>query len=324
MVRTVCRVRPAPGTRVRVVGISSSDRTGCSCDPGTDGTVGVMEEATISVPTADGIDLQTYRWAPDGEPKAVVQVQHGLGEHAGRYRRFGQALADAGYLVYAPDARGSGRTARGDYSNWGPDGWPGWVDDLSQVNKRIRADNPGTKVALFGHSMGSFAAQHWLLDHSADADAVILCGTTDVAGLVPILDSPEPTDLSAFNAPFENRTGFEWLSRDEAEVDKYVADDACGWIAKPLKDIATLAAASDPDQVAKVRKDLPILLIAGDADPINGAGEAVRGVAQRYRDAGVQDVTDTIYPGARHEVLNETNRDEVTADVISFLDRTVG
>ncbi len=285
---------------------------------------GSMREDTITVTSGDGIELQTYRWAPEGEPKAVVQLQHGLGEHAGRYRRFGEALTNAGYLVYAPDARGSGRTAKGEYSNWGPDGWPGWVDDLTKLNARIRADHPGLPVALFGHSMGSFASQNWLLDHSADVDAAVLCGTTDVAGLVPVLDSPIPADLSTFNAAFEHRTGFEWLSRDEAEVDKYVDDEMCGWTAQPLKDISTLAAASDPDQVARVRPDLPILLVAGDADPINGTGEAVRLVGQRYRDAGVQDVTVTIYPGARHEILNETNRDDVTADVLSFLDRTVG
>lgn len=283
-----------------------------------------MEESTISVPTADGIELQTYRWAPEGEPKAIVQVQHGLGEHAGRYRRFGEALADAGYLVYAPDGRGSGRTAQGDYGNWGPNGWPGWVDDLTQLHSRIRADNPGKKLALFGHSMGSFASQQWLLDHSGDIDALVLSGTTDPAGLVPLLDTEEPADLSAFNAAFENRTGFEWLSRDEAEVDKYVADEACGFEAQPFAGIATLAAASDPAQVAKVRPDLPILLVSGDADPINGAGAAVHAVGQRYRDAGVGDVTVTIYPEARHELLNETNRDEVTTEILAFLDRTIG
>ena len=87
-----------------------------------------MDETTITLPTVDGLELQTYRWAPDGEPRAVVQVQHGLAEHAGRYARFAEALTDAGYLVYAPDGRGSGRSAQGNYGDFGPDGWPGWVD----------------------------------------------------------------------------------------------------------------------------------------------------------------------------------------------------
>ena len=102
-----------------------------------------MQENTITVTTADGIELQTFRWAPEGSPRAVVQVQHGLAEHAARYRRFGRALTGAGYLVYAPDGRGSGRTAAGRYGQWGPDGWPGWVDDLARLNARIRQDNPG-------------------------------------------------------------------------------------------------------------------------------------------------------------------------------------
>ena len=283
-----------------------------------------MQENTITVATADGIELQTFRWAPEGSPRAVVQVQHGLAEHAARYRRFGQALTGAGYLVYAPDGRGSGRTAAGRYGQWGPDGWPGWVDDLARLNARIRQDNPGLKVALFGHSMGSFASQQYVLDHSGDIDALVLSGTTEVSGLAAMLDSDEPADLSAFNAPFENRTGYEWLSRDESEVDAYVADEACGFAAPKLTGIATLAQAADPQRLAGIRSDLPILLVSGSDDPLAGGGAAVETVAQRYLDAGVRDVQVRIYPRARHELLNETNREEVTADVMAFLNRTVG
>ena len=283
-----------------------------------------MRENTITVSTADGIELQTFRWAPEGTPRAVVQVQHGLAEHAARYRRFGEALTAAGYLVYAPDGRGSGRTAAGRYGQWGPDGWPGWVDDLARLNSRIKQDNPALKVALFGHSMGSFAGQQYVLDHSRDIDALVLSGTTEVSGLAAMLDSDEPADLSAFNAPFENRTGYEWLSRDESEVDAYVADAACGFAAPKLTGIATLAQAANPERLAGIRSDLPILLISGTDDPLAGGGAAVELVAGRYRDAGVRDVHVTLYPGARHELLNETIRDQVTAEVVTFLDRTVG
>lgn len=274
--------------------------------------------------TSDGIELQTFRWAPVGTPRAVVQVQHGLAEHAARYRRFGEALTAAGYLIYAPDARGSGRTAAGRYGEWGPDGWPGWVADVGLLNARIRLDHPGQELALFGHSMGSFASQQYVLEHSADVDALVLSGTTEVSGLADLLDSDEPADLSAFNAPFENRTGFEWLSRDEAEVDKYVADEACGFVSSRLVGIATLKQAADPQRLAGIRPDLPILLVSGTDDPLAGGGAGVELVAQRYRDAGVRDVTVRLYPEARHELLNEINRDEVTAEVIAFLDRTVG
>lgn len=283
-----------------------------------------MDETTITVRSNDGIDLQTFRWAPDGPPRAVVQVQHGLAEHAARYRRFAAALTAAGYLVYAPDGRGSGRTAAGRYGEWGPDGWPGWVDDLACLNARIAQDNPGIRRALFGHSMGSFASQQYVLDHSADIDALVLSGTTEVSSLADMLDSDEPADLSAFNAPFENRTGFEWLSRDEAEVDKYVADEGCGWAAPTPARIATVKQAADPERLAGIRKDLPILLVSGTDDPLAAGGPAVELAAQRYREAGIADVEAHLYPGARHEVLNETNRDEITADIIAFLDRTVG
>ena len=107
-----------------------------------------MDETTITITTDDDVELQVYRWAPADEPKAAVQLHHGLGENAGRYRRFAEALTAAGYLVYAPDQRASGRTAKSQYGNWGPDGWAGWVHDYTLVNQRIREDNPGLKVAL--------------------------------------------------------------------------------------------------------------------------------------------------------------------------------
>ncbi len=283
-----------------------------------------MDESTITVPTADGLELQTWVWAPSGTPRAVVQVQHGLAEHAARYRRFAEALTDAGYLVVAPDGRGSGRTAAGSYGSWGQEGWPGWVDDVGRVSQRIRTGHPGLPLAIIGHSMGSFATQQHLLEHAAEVDAVVLSGSTEVGWLIPVLDADEPADLSAFNEPFEHRTGFEWLSRDEAEVDAYVADPACGWSAPPLPGIGTLVAAADPDRIAAVRDDLPLLIVSGDADPLAQGGVTVELLAQRYRDAGLSDVEVHLYPGARHEVLNETNREEVTADILAFLDRTVG
>lgn len=280
-----------------------------------------MDETTITITTADGLELQVYQWAPDGTPKAAVQLHHGLAEHAGRYRRFAEALTAAGYLVYAPDQRASGRSAGGDYGNWGPDGWAGWVTDYAGLNARIREANPDLKVALFGHSLGSFGAQHYLLDHSADVDAAVLSGTGDVVVLAPMLAGDGPADLSAFNAPFKHRTGFEWLTRDEAEVDKYIDDPACGWAAPPPAGLATLAEAGDPDRLAEVRKDLPILLLSGDKDPVGGQdGEGVLTTAERYKAAGLEHITVKLYPDARHEILNELNRDEVTADIIGFLD----
>lgn len=153
---------------------------------------------------------------------------------------------------------------------------------------------------------------------------MVLSGTSDAGPLLAQRASDKPFDLSAFNAPFEHRTGYEWLSRDEAEVDAYVADPACGFVAPPFKGIETRARGSDPEQVAHVRSDLPILLISGDADPLAGGGALINAVTDRYRAAGVTDVTTSLYPQGRHEMLNETNRDEVTQEILGFLGRTVG
>lgn len=284
-----------------------------------------MNESSITFSSRDGLTLHAWRWAPEGAPRAVVQIQHGLAEHGARYRRFGEALTAAGYLVYAPDARGSGRSAAGHYGDWGPDNWPGWVDDVGQLNRRIRADHPGLKLALIGHSMGSFATQQYLLDHSASVDAAVLLGSGEPAGIADMLSAEGPTDLSVLNQGFEHRTGYEWLSRDAAEVDRYVADPACGFLPQPFKGLDTLRRAADPSAIAQVRKDLPLLILSGDADPVAGpGGAALQLVGQRYRDAGLQDVKLHLYPQARHELLNETNREEVTAELLAFLGRTVG
>jgi alpha-beta hydrolase superfamily lysophospholipase len=128
--------------------------------------------------------------------------------------------------------------------------------------------------------------------------------------------------LEAFNAGFEHRTGYEGLSRDPAEVDLYVADPWCGFevpaetLASPFVTAARLA---DPAVLAGIRSDLPLLLASGDADPLAGGGQLIELLGQRYRQAGLTDVTVTLYPGARHEILNETNRDEVTADIVAWL-----
>jgi alpha-beta hydrolase superfamily lysophospholipase len=175
--------------------------------------------------------------------------------------------------------------------------------------------------------MGSFATQQYLLDHSDRIDAVVLSGTGALDLLEPAMDLDAGLDLSAFNGAFEpGRTGFEWLSRDEAQVDLYVADPLCGfgYDTEALKAVFEGArAAADPARVTTIRSDLPISITVGDQDPVNGQLALVHALVERYRVAGVQDVELHTYPGARHEVLNETNRDEVEADLLHWLDRVV-
>ncbi|MET0144814.1 MAG: alpha/beta hydrolase [Ilumatobacteraceae bacterium] len=284
-----------------------------------------METTTDTMTGADGERIFLYRWSGAGEPKAIVQIAHGMGEHAGRYARLAEALVDAGYVVYANDHRGHGLTA-GDpsrHGDLGAAGWAGLVADMKALTARARAEHPGIPLVLFGHSMGSFALQQYLLDSSRDLDGAVLSGTTAVDVIAGALDPTQPADLSAFNAPFAPaRTDFDWLSRDDAEVDLYVADPACGFgvdgaaLAGMIADAPALA---DPARLAAIDPDLPIYVFSGDADPLAGGGPLVELVASRYRDAGVTDVTLRMYPGARHETLNEINRDEITADLLAWL-----
>ena len=172
--------------------------------------------------------------------------------------------------------------------------------------------------------MGSFAAQSVILTHSEQYAGVVLSGSTALDLLAAGLAQAEgPAGLEAFNAGFEHRTGYEWLSRDEAEVDLYVADPWCGF-ELPDETVPALfgaaATLADPAVLAGIRPDLPLLLVSGSDDPLAGGGQLVEVLGQRYRDAGLVDVTVTLYDGARHEILNETNRDEVTADVVAWLD----
>lgn len=285
-----------------------------------------MDETSFSFPSSDGTEIHVYRWTGDGEAKAVVQIEHGMGEHAGRYRRLAEALTSTGYAVVADDHRGHGRTAGGPegHGDLGAAGWQGLVDDIGRLSAMARRDHPDVPLIVLGHSMGSFALQQYLLDHSADLDGAVLTGTSAIDVIGPGIDPDAEVDLSAFNAPFESRTGYEWLSRDEAEVDAYVADEGCGFGLNPAGVRGMLdgvSAAADETRLAAIRHDLPILLMSGDADPLAGGGPLVQMVGDRYIGAGVHDVTVNLYPGARHEIFNETNRDEVTADLIAWLDR---
>lgn len=288
-----------------------------------------MEFTTTSFSSAaDSLAITTHRWgAGTASPRGVVQISHGIAEHSKRYDRLAQALTAAGYLVYASDHRGHGESIGGDVvlGGFGAAGWDALVADLADFGTRIHADNPDLPIFLIAHSMGSFAAQQAILTHSDVWRGVVLSGSTvlDIlAGALAAAPSDGPIGLTAFNAAFENRTGYEWLSRDAAEVDKYVADPLSGFDL-PDETLPLLFSAAgrlaDPVELAGIRKDLPILVISGQDDPVGGGGQLVSALASRYTDTGVADVTLQVYPGARHEIFNETNRDEITAYVIDWL-----
>jgi alpha-beta hydrolase superfamily lysophospholipase len=278
--------------------------------------------------SAYGVSIQAYRWDPPGAPRGILQLTHGMGEHLLRYQALAVELTSRGFVVVGQDHRGHGATAvNGAWGALGEGGWDELVRDIGRLSQQIRHDRPGLPLVLVGHSMGSFAAQQYVLDHSEDLAGLVLTGTAAIDLLEPSLNLDEPMDLSAFNAPFEPaRTGYEWLSRDEEQVDAYVADPRCGFglSAEDGKQMFVSARrVADPDQLAALRKELPIYVAVGADDPVNGQLALVHGLVQRLERAGLADITLNVYAGARHEVFNETNRDEVIADLVAWLDRVV-
>ena len=241
-----------------------------------------MQTTTSMFAVPDGTRLFLRRWLPDApaaggrDVVGSVEIAHGMGEHSARYARLAEALTGAGWATYAHDERGHGHTAlgedgsdpseptgMGELGDLGPGGWDGLVGDLGSVNDLIRAQHPDTPRVLLGHSMGSFAAQQFALDHSREIDGLVLSGTTAVDVAATVLDPDAGSDLVALNAGFQPaRTDFDWLSRDEAEVDRYVADPLCGFGLDPAATRSLIAAAprlADPAALAGIRPDLPDL-----------------------------------------------------------------
>lgn len=271
----------------------------------------IFEPETLRVVDEDEVTVFVYRWTPKGSPRAAVQILHGMGEHARRYDRVALALTAAGYVVYADDHRASGRTGAegGGLGNLGPRGMLGAVDSVHAVTARIRQDHPGLPVFMLGHSWGSFLAQKFVDRWGNELAGLVLSGST--------LLVLEYTNLGDFNEPFTPvRTPYDWLSRDDAEVDKYIADPWCGIeVAFPMEELLHLA--GEPS--ASIPKTLPILVFNGTKDAVGGVNSGGRALADAYRAVGVEDVRYLEYDEGRHELFNETNRDEVTTDVIDWL-----
>jgi alpha-beta hydrolase superfamily lysophospholipase len=290
----------------------------------------------------DGAPIPAYAWLPPGEAKALVTIAHGLAEHASRYDDFARALTTAGYAVYAEDHRGHGARARehGMLGNFGAAGYEAIVDDLAVVCDTARTAYPNRPLFFFGHSMGSVLAQRFVQVHGSELAGAVFCGTFGaIDGLDAILGmadaaaagtaASEPSTLqgqmfAGFNAPFEPKTtGFEWLSRDEAMVRAYADDPLCGF---PLTNAAMasmlhgFANAWSAKNEALVPTALPVLVVAGADDPAGAATGSLQALVARYRSLGVADLSVALYPGARHEILNETNRDDVYRDLIAWFD----
>lgn len=285
--------------------------------------------------------LSARKWVPEGPVRGIVQLVHGMAEHIDRYDGVAEALNARGFLVVGHNqlGHGAGTPLRGYFGE--KDGWQSLIDDVHGLRQLVQKEYPGLPYFVLGHSMGSFVTRCYLMEHSGGLQGAVLSGTgffdagTVSAGLtlaraVCLLhgekkESPliNKVGFSSSNKPFApNRTEFDWLSRDEAEVDKYVADPWCGFLftAGGYRDMFTgLRRMSDPEEIRKMRKDLPVLFISGTRDPIGAMGEGVKKVADSFRAAGLADIQVMLYPEARHELFNELNRQEVYGDLASWL-----
>lgn len=288
-----------------------------------------MPDAFTLRSESDATELRGWSWpAERGEARANLILAHGAGEHARRYDEFADALAGRDLAVWALDHRGHGESARPEaLGDFGEAGWEGLVADLNQLTSHACDRHPGAPTILFGHSMGSLAAQQIMVDRSRTLDGVILSGTTCFDALA---EAAAEGGLEAFNAPFEaageGRTGFEWLSRDSARVDAYVADPRCGFDPSPAAFEGMFAAAArltDPETLRRIRNDLPVLVVAGDADPLNANWTLIDALIERLSSAGLTDIEVRRHVDARHEPLNEIDRDEVMRELLDWIERVI-
>lgn len=307
-----------------------------------------MTGRSYRIDAADGVSLQLYCWLPEEPARAHVQLVHGLSEHAARYAGLADVLTAAGYAVYAHDQRGHGVTASAADLGFvaAEDGWRRLLDDVLAVHGHIQEQNPGLAHILLGHSMGSLVAQQFAIEHGELLGGLVLSATTFRTDVLPSLGrwlaeriihrrgARHPSalldflSLGALRYTIRNRrTIQDWLSRDSAVVDAYIADPLCGRVpaVSLWRDVYDgVRFVAQAEHQSRLPSTLPILLMAGSADVISGGGKQVRRLTERYRKVGLSDVDCIIYPGARHEIFNEINRNEVYTDLLAWLDRILG
>ena len=301
----------------------------------------------------DGYELCCNRWQPDAEEeiKGVIQLHHGLAEHSLRYDRFGSILAENGYVLNAYDMRGHGRSAEvADKNGTGmfgkladKNGFDRVVADLKAVTDNLKNDFLGKKTILMGHSFGSFVAQGFIEEHGNDIDACILCGTagprpalitvgsiaahviTFFTGKNKCLTIMDQLSFGSYNARVENpKTPFDWLSKNELNVEMYKMDNWCGF---PLTNsffcsmTEGLSKIHKTKNINKIPNTLPVFFIWGSDDPVGSYGETIRKLIDIYKAKGMEKIDQKEYPGDRHEILNEDNKEEVEKDIIDWIDK---
>jgi alpha-beta hydrolase superfamily lysophospholipase len=279
----------------------------------------------------DGLSIACVKWSNGHHVRGVVQIAHGLGEHVGRYAQLAETLAQAEFVVYGNDHRGHGLTAKpaGSFGDFGPGGFDQLVEDMVSLRVIAKDEHRGKPYILLGHSMGSFAAQQFVLDHGHSIDGLALSGSGTLDGLARVAQSLAPGEdpMKLMNAAFEPaRTPFDWLSRDNAEVGAFIKDPLCFPSLKPESMASFLDAfprLADPREIRKVRDDLPIYIFSGSDDPVGQRLEGVRVLIDRYRSAGLTSIAQDFYSGGRHEMLHEINRRDVITNLLVWMSSIV-
>ena len=292
----------------------------------------------------DGAEIQYYKWMPDSsECKGVIQIAHGIGEHAQRYRHFAEMLQEEGFVVFANDHRAHGYSVKsknmmGFYE--GDDFFNDAVKDMRKLSKIIKKEYPNQKIILFGHSMGSLLSRLYVTKYGHNVKLLILSGTASFMrglGSIGLISTKiirtftgrkksnatlKNLFFSEFNKKFKpNRTVVDWISRDRHQVDLFNAD--------PLRvENFSLSVVEDVIKGSKIANnfetfkntpnDIPVYLFSGDQDPVGEMGKGVVKVAKKFKKAG-NDVTLKLYKGGRHEMLNEINKEEVEQDLLNWL-----
>ena len=295
--------------------------------------------------TVPGRTLHAFRCVPDGEVRAIVQLSHGMVEFIDRYKPLAEFLAARGILVTGHDHLGHGGSIRtkADYGYFAePDGNRAVLDDLHAMTKLTKQLYPDVPYFLLGHSMGSFYARQYLCEWGSELSGAIIMGTGFQPKALVMLARTICRVLAVFfgwhhrsklvaklsftgyNKGLEGRTPHDWLNRDPAEVDKYRADERCMFtftLNAYYSMFTGILRLYDPAFLAQMPKDLPLLFLAGDADPVGEQGRGVQRAIDSLKAVGVQNIQKKFYPGARHELLLETNRAEVFADIANWLDQ---
>lgn len=290
-----------------------------------------------------GSRIHGCRWTPEGTPKAVVQIVHGIAEHVGRYDGLADYLNTQGILVVAEDHMGHGKSI----SDQAPQGYfcGGWmaaVEDTYRLMKKTMEEFPGVPYILYGHSMGSFMARTILAKYpDSGITGAIICGTGWMPGAVVSAgkavsnvvckakgERTPSKELKAmmfgsYNKKIEHpRTASDWLTRDRASVDAFIADPLCGFVpsAGLVRDMMTgILYIQDGSSLDNMKKDLPVFFIAGGDDPVGNYGAGVRQAAENFKKHGMERVELRIYPLCRHEIHNEINKEEIYEDVAQWI-----